>query len=255
MGNYYNKKYFDSNIFQYDYESIAKAVIDTYSPKTIIEFGCGNGDLSKAFYKYGVKVMAVDGFAEPDFSGQPGIEFHKIDLNNPDKIKNFCNSLERKFDVAICMEVAEHLKPEVSQSLIGTLTSVADVVIFSAAIPEQDGDGHINCQTRLFWHKLFEQNNFALVDNIRSRIRDNMNVAVWYRLNTVDYVRVKQPLDIPQYQLLVEKLIASESNASSTFYYINRRLEYKEKILNLDIIKGSVKLRNFIKKSIGRKPV
>jgi len=45
MGNYYNKKYFDSNIFQYDYESIAKAVIDTYSPKTIIEFGCGNGDL------------------------------------------------------------------------------------------------------------------------------------------------------------------------------------------------------------------
>jgi hypothetical protein len=77
-------------------------------------------------------------------------EFRVADLNQPLK-------LSEKFDLAVCIEVAEHLQRAAAAPLVQTLTSVAPVVLFSAAIPGQGGHGHYNEQPRSFWHALFAQ--------------------------------------------------------------------------------------------------
>lgn len=252
MASYYDKQYFNSSIFECDYLPIAEAILIQYGPKSIIEFGCGNGELSKAVANAGITVTAIDGYAKPDFSGYDNITFYRIDLNDPITVENFLTIQNQKFDVAICMEVAEHLDPAVSKILIDSLTSAADVVIFSAAVPEQDGEGHINCRSRSFWHEQFEKNNFLLKDSIRSQIRNNEKVGRWYALNTVDYVRSAGNPSIKDYQNLVANLVASESAAASHFYLANRKLEYKNQLLKMDIIWKAYEFRNFIKKLFGK---
>jgi SAM-dependent methyltransferase len=250
--NYYNNQYFSSKIFECDYAVVAEAIITQYAPQTVIEFGCGNGELSKALAKSGIRVTAIDGYANPDFRGVENIHFYRIDLNNPASVEEFLLLQNKKFDLAICMEVAEHLNPVVSEALIASLTFAANAVVFSAAIPEQDGDGHINCQNRIFWHELFEKRNFFLQDSIRSEIRDNPNVGRWYALNTIAYVKSEEEPSKEAYRKLVANLVKSESAASSHFYLCNRKLDYKNQILHMDLIWASFKFRNFIKKIFGK---
>ena len=109
MSIYYNQNYFSSSIFQYDYSAIADAIIEQYKPKSIIEFGCGNGELSMAFAARGVLVEAIDGYSSPDFKHYPNIRFSKVDLNNIEDVNIFLSSLGKKFDISMSFEVAEHL--------------------------------------------------------------------------------------------------------------------------------------------------
>lgn len=255
MSNYYNNNYFTSQIFDYDYDAIADAIIHQYHPGSVIEFGCGNGNLSKALAAKGIIVEAVDGYATPDFTGHEGIRFTKLDLNNDATVKSFLSGLNKKFDIALSFEVAEHLNPESSAPLIGWMTSMADVVIFSSAVLEQAGDGHINCRSREFWHHLFEENQFMIADTIREKIRNNKKVARWYRHNIIDYCRLKNPYTSVDYNKLITRLVASDSAASSDYYLAYRKMEYRDQILNMQPIRFVFQLRNRIKKMLGKKPI
>jgi hypothetical protein len=144
------------------------------------------------------------------------------------------------------MEVAEHLLPASSEFLIYWLTKLSPVVIFSAAVPEQGGHGHINCQPLDYWQRLFESNNFKVQDRIRSQIRGKENVAIWYKLNILDYVNSN--VNNIRDSEVIANLIASDSYASSEFYKtssmnlaLSNKLSYKP-------IKGYLKLRNVAKK-------
>ena len=55
-------------------------------------------------------------------------------------------TLERKFETALCLEVAEHLEETSSSLLIKMLTAHADTIVFSAPCPGQNGQHHVNCQ-------------------------------------------------------------------------------------------------------------
>jgi len=161
-----------------------------------------------------VQVTAVDGYAQPDFSGL-SIEFYPLDLNNGAAIVNLFQ--DKHFDLAISLEVAEHLQPESSSTLIDWLTKVAPVVVFSAAVPSQGGHGHINLQPRDYWHSLFTKSSFVISDRIREKLRAHPSVAPWYRYNVTDYVHENHP-QAPQLAEVITRLIASES-ASTTAYY------------------------------------
>jgi 2-polyprenyl-3-methyl-5-hydroxy-6-metoxy-1,4-benzoquinol methylase len=72
MTSIYDKDYFNEGIFSTDYTFVANVIMDHYQPKTIIEFGCGNGSLSIALNELGATVDAIDGYSEPDFASYPG---------------------------------------------------------------------------------------------------------------------------------------------------------------------------------------
>ena len=90
-------------------------------------------------------------------------QFRVADLNRP-------VDTSEKFDLVVCIEVAEHLDKAAAAPLVRTLTRTAPVVLFSAAPPGQGGHGHVNEQPRAYWHALFAQHGFASVDCFRPKI-------------------------------------------------------------------------------------
>jgi hypothetical protein len=98
-------------------------------------------------------------------------------------------SVDRSFDLAICLEVAEHLPAAIEQVLVDSLTRMAPVVVFSAAIPGQLGTHHINEQWQDYWRKLFLARDFRAVDLIRPKIWGNELVEFFYQQNTICYCR------------------------------------------------------------------
>jgi hypothetical protein len=241
--NTYDESYFNEGIFSTNYSSLAQTIFDAYKPKKVIEFGCGPGHLTRALNKFNVEVLAIDGFSEPDFKDFPGITFSKIDLNDGEALSIFLNG--KKFDMAICTEVAEHLMPSSSNNLIKCLTSSAPIVIFSAAIPEQGGTGHINCMNRGYWHDLFLKHNFRIVDSIRKNLRDSNDLALWYKLNLLDYV-IKDNKKVDN-EDVIKNLIDSESYSSSMLYKVQNENIVNEAYLRYPLVKQYFQLRNFLK--------
>ncbi len=216
----YTPDYFKGMLFNTDYQVIALTIVEIYQPKTLVEFGCGPGHLSRELAKLGVQVTAIDGFSQPDFSGL-SVEFDTLNLNDPTAINNFFTG--KSFDLAVNLEVAEHLTPEVSSTLVNWLTKVAPIVVFSAAVPGQEGHGHINLRPRDYWHSLFTQHNFIVADRIRSMLRSHPSVADWYRHNILDYVHLDHP-QVPQPDEVIRRLIASESAATTAYFETNSKL-------------------------------
>jgi len=110
-------------------------------------------------------------------------KFEVIDLNkyNPNN--------ERKYDLAMSLEVAEHLKSENAETFINILTSLSDMVIFSAAIPYQPGTEHINCQPVQFWVDLFNKQGFDCFDIIRQLAMKDENIEWWYSQNILVFAK------------------------------------------------------------------
>ena len=91
--------------------------------------------------------------------------------------------LDQRFDLALCLEVAEHLPASSAPVLIESLVSAAPVVLFSAAVPEQGGVHHINEQWPSYWEKLFAERGLRKFDVIRPLIWNNCSIQPWYRQN------------------------------------------------------------------------
>jgi SAM-dependent methyltransferase len=163
---------------------IAPFVFDILKPKSVIDFGCGLGTWLLAFKQLGVKrIKGIDS----QYINQKKLmididEFEVYDLNLPYKTKE-------KFELAISLEVAEHLLPSSAEVFIESLTQSSDIVLFSAATPNKDVNPlHINEQKQSFWEAIFLKNNFIRVDCIRPYFWDNDKIKYWYRQNSFLYI-------------------------------------------------------------------
>lgn len=147
-------------------------------PKSILDIGCGTGTWLRAAKELGnAEVLGIDGVNIP--KKQLLIElkdFQKHDLKKP-------IFLNKKFDAVFCLEVAEHLHKKYAHILIRTLTRHSDLILFSAACPNQGGQNHINCQWPSYWQKKFNKQGFACYDSIRSEIWNEESIEPWYRQN------------------------------------------------------------------------
>ncbi len=153
-------------------------LFDRFSPSSIIDFGCGTGSFCKAFMASGVsEVVGIEGewilHIEP-VSSQEWLSIYNL---------KFPISLNRRFDLAICLEVAEHLPSEYSRTLIGSLVEASDRIAFSAAIPGQSGTDHINLQYPEYWAELFAEHQYFLELDPRNEIWKAKGISPWYKQN------------------------------------------------------------------------
>src|SRR5215217_4033202 len=70
-----------------------------------------------------------------------------------------------------------------ANTFVESLTRLGPVVLFSAAIPHQDGANHINCQWPEYWAERFDEKDYVVIDCLRRKIWRNENVAKSYRQN------------------------------------------------------------------------
>ncbi len=96
--------------------------------------------------------------------------------------------LTESFDLCCCLEVAEHLPHESADTLISNLTVASDVVLFSAAIPGQEGTDHINEQWPEYWERSFAVRGYLKLDILRPRI-GRTTVGWYYQQNMYLFVR------------------------------------------------------------------
>lgn len=159
---------------------VVPMLCEILSPSSMVDVGCGEGWWAKAFADQGVDAAGIDG---PDTV--PVIEAftpHNIALSLPPV---------SSVDLALSLEVAEHLPPFRAQGFIDDLCSLAPVVVFSAAIPGQGGTGHINEQWPDYWVEKFENNGFTVSGAFRWSIWGNPEVENWYQQNLL--VAAQQP--------------------------------------------------------------
>jgi SAM-dependent methyltransferase len=184
MTNNYDSKFYNQ-IFGGSRDSadiVAPLICGHVNPKSVLEIGCGMATWSAAFLANGVKdVLAVDGpWVNVDSLQIEPRHFRHHDLREP-------FDPGRKFDLAVCMEVAEHLPESRAEDIVSVLTSHADSVLFAAAIPFQGGTDHINEKPQSYWAALFRDHGFKGYDIIRPEIWSNDRIEVWYRQNTIFY--------------------------------------------------------------------
>lgn len=153
-------------------------------PHSVVDVGCGCGAWLSVFRSCGVdRILGIDGHhIDSKWLEIPAHDFQACDLTRPFQ-------LDQTFDLALCLEVAEHVPARASSSLVQSLAQLAPVILFSAAVPQQGGVNHINEQWPSYWRRLFERQQFRMLDLIRKEIWLRPEVKFWYRQNMFLFVR------------------------------------------------------------------
>lgn len=156
--------------------------------RSAVDFGCGLGTWLSVLQEQGVdEIQGLDGaWVNEALLEIPKEAFREVDFEGE------TIDCGRRYDLAISLEVAEHISESSAARFIGSLTAASDFVLFSAAIPLQGGRGHVNEQWPDYWAELFGQRGFVPCDLVRGMIWNDSRIPVWYRQNTLLFVRQEQ---------------------------------------------------------------
>jgi SAM-dependent methyltransferase len=161
---------------------IVPVVLDFVKPQSVIDVGCGTGTFLKIFKDHGIHdILGIDGTWVNRSMLHQNIDekdFREVDLE-----KLSFEQVNRTFDLAVCLEVAEHLAPESADLLVSNLTRFSRFILFSAAIPYQGGINHVNEQWPEYWKKKFSKHGFFFYDVIRPHLWENPTIPYWYKQN------------------------------------------------------------------------
>lgn len=166
------------------YDRIADTIARTVKPMSVVDIGCGTGRIISRLADRGVTVRGVEGSR------------HAIELS-PVGDRIVRHNLEQgvpnlgRFDLALCLEVAEHLPKRAAEPLVDGLVLLSDRIVFSAATPDQGGTHHVNEQPHKYWVDLFRRRGFgrsALAETLRHAIAD-LDEPTWIKANLMSFER------------------------------------------------------------------
>ena len=181
--DYDSKFYRELAAAQESARAVLPLILDTVKPASVIDVGCGTGHWLAIARELGVKkILGVDGPWVTSQLAIPPENFVTHDLTLPLK-------LEHRFDLALSLEVAEHLPATAARVFVQSLCDAADVVVFSAAIPGQGGRRHVNEQWPAYWAELFRELDYECYDFLRPLIWNNSKVTWHYAQNLLVFAR------------------------------------------------------------------
>ena len=149
----YTKPYFyKRRVSRYDVPQliIAGAWFGLWQPFRVFDMGCGIGSYLAAFRQLGCRIKGCDigqRVAAPFMRAYVRKRTFRWDATRP-------IPYQRKADLTICLDVAEHLPAEghtVMWANLVRVTKPGGRVLFTGGTPGQPGCGHISCQSRAKW--------------------------------------------------------------------------------------------------------
>jgi SAM-dependent methyltransferase len=172
-------------------EQILPFLLKLKNVDSMLDIGCGMGTWLAVASKLGVsEILGIDGIQlrESELT-IPIKDFMKKNLTTPIR-------LDKRFDMVICLEVAEHLPETSADTLVDTLTNHGDFIVFSAAVPGQGGQYHINEQWPDYWQKLFFKKGYYPCEVLRDFFWDNEKIEWWYKQNILVFAPDKVLSDL-----------------------------------------------------------
>ncbi|MEO6550169.1 MAG: class I SAM-dependent methyltransferase [Ferruginibacter sp.] len=167
---------------------IVPLIMNLFNPNSVLDIGCGIGTWLAVFKEHGVKeAFGVDGsYVNLDLlqSHIESTEFSAHDLA-------VAFDLNKRFDIAICLEVAEHIDKSSATTFIENVCKHSSVIIFSAAVPFQGGQNHVNEQWPEYWTNIFSRFGYECYDILRPKIWDDQEVDWWYKQNMLVFSNEK----------------------------------------------------------------
>lgn len=162
--------------------AVAALLLGEMRIASLLDVGAGHGAWAAEWRAAGVaEVLAVDGdYVRREQLAIPAESFIAHDLTTP-------LDLNRRFDLVQTLEVAEHLPAAYADTFVDSLVRHGDVVLFSAAVPHQGGEHHVNEQPPEYWRRKFAARGFAPFDFVRPALAGRDAVMPWYRFNTYLY--------------------------------------------------------------------
>jgi len=150
---------------------------------SVLDVGCGRGVWLARWLRHGAtEVLGVDGpYVDPEQLAIPRSAFRALDVAAP-------FSLGRQFDLVQSLEVAEHLDASCADTFIANLVAHGTLILFSAAIPGQGGEHHVNEQPWEYWRQKFAAREFEVFDFVRPRARNDHSIYFCYRFNSFLFV-------------------------------------------------------------------
>lgn len=164
-------------------QAVVPIVMDLLHPKTVVDIGCGEGVWLSAFQSAGCDILGVDGAYVEHQLVIPRENFVARDLSVDWALPPI------DCDLAVSLEVAEHLPAACAEEFVHKLCALSDVVLFSAAIPGQGGTGHVNEQWPWYWTTFFRDEGYRVSGALRWMFWDNPEVENWYRQNLLLCIR------------------------------------------------------------------
>ena len=134
---------------------------------SVIDIGCGTAAWAAEAARHGCEVKGVD-WGVPE-----SLRLIRAYVDHDLTGGYDCTG----WDLAICLEVAEHLPASAAEPLVAGLAG-ATTILFSAATPGQPGVGHINCRSHDYWHTLFSTYGLAPT-----------HVGAWFDEPVADFYR------------------------------------------------------------------
>ena len=135
-----------------------------------------------------IEILGIDGdYVHRDRLKIPAKNFLAADLRAP-------IFLEKRFDLAISTEVAEHLEEEQEEVYLENITKTSDQILFTAAVPGQMGVNHINEQWQSYWIKKFRERGYYCDYSIRDYFWNDKRINSWRRQNILYFSKKETKL-------------------------------------------------------------
>jgi SAM-dependent methyltransferase len=195
----YDEKYYTDGLdpqYEKSCEVIAESIVKVFSPKSVVDVGCGPGQLLLALKKRWCDCQGLDrSSAALNICRQNGLDVIKFDLKYDILPKDI------KADVVVSTEVAEHLPELYADRFVDILCAIADKVLMTAAEPATTYIGdhtHVNEQPKEYWIEKFANKGLAYSEDIVTQFRTDWkehNIKPWF----IQHLMVfrKQPCSPP----------------------------------------------------------
>ncbi|MDX2050511.1 MAG: methyltransferase domain-containing protein [Rickettsiaceae bacterium] len=226
--NIYNSEFYNTykNVSLNSANELVPIITKILNPKSVLDIGCGVGTWLKQFQDAGIT----------DYNGVDGPYVKKEQfLANKDKLIHHdlqtTLDLQKKYDIVISLEVAEHIDEKYADIFIDNLTRHSDCIVMSAAIPLQGGTYHVNEQWPDYWIRKMNIKGFKVYDLLRPIIWNNSAIDYYYRQNILVYSKFDIKVDSCMNQNFYsfvhpEKWLQSRNYKNQSLKFVLKALPY-----------------------------
>jgi cyclopropane fatty-acyl-phospholipid synthase-like methyltransferase len=136
------------------------------NPKNVIDVGCAIGDFVKWFENHQVESVGIEGsHGARKYAMTDKILYFDI------RIPLINEEFRFNFDLAMSIEVAEHIEPQYADVYVKNLTMMSENLLLTIAGPGQKGHSHVNLQPMTYWDGLFAKFNYYRHAVIESKLK------------------------------------------------------------------------------------